>query len=65
MSLKPGHYRIRIVSVEHPNPGPGGMYLTLAPDGEVLVEAQVPSTFNRQKVSHNRSTFKVLPLILT
>ena len=54
MSLH-GIYRLRIVSVEHPNPGVGGMYLTLTPDKQVTIEAMGPENFEAQRVSHNRS----------
>ena len=50
MPLKPGWYRLRIVSTEHPDPGIGGMYLTLTPDGNVVVAALGPDTFEAQRV---------------
>ena len=52
MSLKPGWYRLRIVSTHNPDPGPGGMYLTLDHHGKVTVSAIGPDTKpEAQKVS--------------
>lgn len=51
MPLHDGYYLLRIVSVDHPDPGPGGMFLTLVDYEKVRVEALGPHTFEAQKVS--------------
>ena len=51
MPLHNGYYLLRIVSLEHPNPGPGGMFLTLVGSDKVKVQAIGPHTHEAQKVS--------------
>jgi len=66
MSLKAGWYTIRLVSVEHPDPGVGGEYITLLPDGQVRVEPLGPVTppearrWHVETVNGDRNIYKIV-----
>lgn len=50
-TIKPGLYRLRSVTVDHPNPGPGGMYATgNGVDEPVKPFPQSPPFMDRQIV---------------
>ena len=51
MPLTENIVTLRAITVEHPNPGPGGMYATSAGDGkDIETAAEDPEFVDRQRV---------------